>query len=181
MVTISAYGVKAVPEVAIQYVIGDATDPAGAGPRLIAHVCNDVGAWGAGFSGAVTRRWRRPEQEYRDWYVDSRRHPESPLAFGLGRTWFTPLGGGLWVASMVAQHGTRGRDNPMPIRYEALGECLAEVARMVKSGGEAEPLRVHMPRIGCGLAGGTWDRVEPLIATELCKRGVSVTVYDVPG
>jgi len=21
--------------------------------------------------------------------------------------------------------------------------------------------KVHMPRIGCGLAGGTWDKIEP--------------------
>ncbi|MFG2126703.1 hypothetical protein ACGFNV_02690 [Streptomyces sp. NPDC048751] len=37
---------------------------------------------------------------------------------------------------------------------------------------------VHMPRIGCGLAGGKWSRVEPLIAERLVKRGAAVTVYD---
>ncbi|SEQ20797.1 hypothetical protein SAMN04487983_1003320 [Streptomyces sp. yr375] len=35
-----------------------------------------------------------------------------------------------------------------------------------------------MPRIGCGLAGGTWSRVEPLVAERLVERGVAVTVYD---
>jgi hypothetical protein len=37
---------------------------------------------------------------------------------------------------------------------------------------------VHLPRIGCGLAGGTWKRVEPLIDARLCARDVPVTVYD---
>lgn len=37
---------------------------------------------------------------------------------------------------------------------------------------------VHMPRIGCGLAGGNWSRVEPLIMRRLAERGVAVTVYD---
>jgi hypothetical protein len=37
---------------------------------------------------------------------------------------------------------------------------------------------VHMPRIGCGLAGGTWEEVEPLVDAELLKRGFTVTVYD---
>jgi O-acetyl-ADP-ribose deacetylase (regulator of RNase III) len=37
---------------------------------------------------------------------------------------------------------------------------------------------VHMPRIGCGLAGGDWSRVEPLILRRLVERGVAVTVYD---
>jgi hypothetical protein len=35
-----------------------------------------------------------------------------------------------------------------------------------------------MPRIGCGLAGGRWERVEPLVTAELTDRGVHVTVYD---
>ncbi len=35
-----------------------------------------------------------------------------------------------------------------------------------------------MPRIGCGLAGGTWARIEPLITTTLCAQDVDVTVYD---
>jgi len=37
---------------------------------------------------------------------------------------------------------------------------------------------VHMPRIGCGLAGGTWDRIEPIIVRALCEHDVAVTVYD---
>ena len=37
---------------------------------------------------------------------------------------------------------------------------------------------VHMPRIGCGLAGGHWSRVEPLVMRRLVERGVAVTVYD---
>lgn len=163
---------------AITYLRGDATRPDGDGPRIIAHVCNDRGAWGAGFSGAITRRWRRPEQEYRDWYVASMRNPASVLAFALGNTWFTPIGGGLWVASMVAQHGTRAPDNPKPIRYDALGACLAQVGRFAASPDTA--VSVHMPRIGCGLAGGTWDRIEPLIVRNLAALGVEVTVYDLP-
>lgn len=37
---------------------------------------------------------------------------------------------------------------------------------------------VHMPRIGCGLAGGKWSRIEPLIEQRLAGRGIPVTVYD---
>jgi len=35
-----------------------------------------------------------------------------------------------------------------------------------------------VPRIGCGLAGGTWDRIEPLIVEALCARDVRTVVYD---
>jgi hypothetical protein len=37
-----------------------------------------------------------------------------------------------------------------------------------------------MPRIGCGLAGGTGDMVEPIIIHSLCKKNVPVFVYDLP-
>jgi hypothetical protein len=35
-----------------------------------------------------------------------------------------------------------------------------------------------MPRIGCGLAGGKWERIEPLILQELSQHDVAVYVYD---
>jgi O-acetyl-ADP-ribose deacetylase (regulator of RNase III) len=35
---------------------------------------------------------------------------------------------------------------------------------------------IHMPRIGCGLGGGTWDMIEPILL-ETCE-GLEVTVYD---
>lgn len=35
-------------EPSIAFVTGDATAPEGEDVRIIAHVCNDIGAWGAG-------------------------------------------------------------------------------------------------------------------------------------
>src|SRR5437899_2936801 len=62
----------------------------------------------------------------------------------------------------------------LPRSDEAVAECLQKVAA------KATELRVsiHMPRIGCGLAGGDWSRIEPLINEYLCDQGLSVTVYD---
>jgi hypothetical protein len=33
---------------------------------------------------------------------------------------------------------------------------------------------------GCGLAGGKWDQVEPLIGEHLVMAGFEVRVYDLP-
>ena len=52
----------------IEYVQGDATQPQGTGPKVICHVCNDIGRWGKGFVLAVTKRWPEPEAAYREWY-----------------------------------------------------------------------------------------------------------------
>lgn len=35
-----------------------------------------------------------------------------------------------------------------------------------------------MPRIGCGLAGVDWSRVEPLIEETLIRNDPTVVVYD---
>lgn len=35
-----------------------------------------------------------------------------------------------------------------------------------------------MPRIGCGLAGGRWELIEPIIARTLLENEVATTVYD---
>ena len=37
---------------------------------------------------------------------------------------------------------------------------------------------VHMPRIGCGLAGGKWELIEQIIKEELITKEIAVTVYD---
>ncbi len=39
---------------------------------------------------------------------------------------------------------------------------------------------VHMPRIGCGLAGGQREIVEALVRDELVAHEINVTVYDLP-
>jgi hypothetical protein len=51
----------------IRYVIGDAVWPIGDGPKIIAHVVNTLGKWGAGFSGALSERWPSLVPLYRNW------------------------------------------------------------------------------------------------------------------
>jgi O-acetyl-ADP-ribose deacetylase (regulator of RNase III) len=71
-------------------------------------------------------------------------------------------------------HDTRPRPEGPPIRYEALRAALAKLAEEARRLGA----RVHMPRIGCGLAGGEWEVVGPMIEEALRCAGVAVTVYD---
>jgi O-acetyl-ADP-ribose deacetylase (regulator of RNase III) len=153
----------------IDYRKGDATAPQAEGAKLICHICNDVGGWGKGFVVALSRRWKQPEQEYRAWYADRDQND-----FGLGAVQFVPVAPDLWVANMVAQHGLKSSREGPPIRYEAVAECLQKVAEQARELGAS----AHMPRIGCGLAGGEWSRIEPLLEEHLCRRGVAVTVYD---
>ncbi|MEV7324839.1 macro domain-containing protein [Streptomyces sp. NPDC093970] len=153
----------------ITYIRGDATAPAGKGVKVIAHVCNDMGGWGKGFVLALSRRWPEPEKAYRAWHRDRAKN-----GFALGAVQLIQVDRHLWVANMIGQHGTRTGSKGVPVRYEAIGTALAELADEALALGAS----VHMPRIGCGLAGGKWSRVEPLIGERLAGRGIPVTVYD---
>lgn len=167
----------------IYYLKGDATRPVGNGARYIVHVCNDAGGWGAGFVVALSKRWGQPEASYRSW-AKSKRLPRCGV-FQLGGVQFVSVQSmmlesdgfdttGVWVVNMVAQHGYAHKLAPgtIPLDYDALETCLARVASEIRLTGST----IHMPRIGCGLAGGTWDKVEPIVK-RTC-HGLRVFVYD---
>ena len=153
----------------ITYIRGDATVPSVKGVKVIAHVCNDIGGWGKGFVLAISRRWPEPEKSYRAWHRE-----RAGNDFGLGAVRFVQVEPYVWVANMVGQRGIRTGSKGVPVRYEAIDTALARLADKAAELGAS----VHMPRIGCGLAGGKWSRVEPLITERLVRRGIAVTVYD---
>ncbi|MFK7789170.1 MAG: macro domain-containing protein [Phycisphaeraceae bacterium] len=154
----------------LRYVTGDATDPMGVGPKVIAHVCNDVGGWGRGFVLALSARWPEPEAAYRKWATEGT--PE----FALGKTRFVSVDEGLWVANMIGQRDHNTIDGVPPVRYDAIRQCLQQVREHCFGNGAS----VHMPRIGCGLAGGRWREIEQVVADELLEHGIDVVVYDLP-
>lgn len=155
----------------IEYVEGDATSPAGPGPRVIAHVCNDIGRWGKGFVLALSDRWPATHERFFAWH-----RGEDPATgpFQLGAVQFVEVEPSLWVANMVGQHRITPLRGVQPVRYEAIYTALQRVAVFAKAQGAS----VHLPRIGCGLAGGTWDRIEPLLTQTLGGAGVRAVVYD---
>lgn len=153
----------------IKYLKGDATRPEGNGNKIIVHICNDIGGWGKGFVMAISNRWQEPERQYRDWF-------KSKTNFELGEIQFVKVEENLWIANMIAQHKiNKDQNGNAPIRYEALREGLNKVVEFALSNNAS----VHMPRIGCGLAGGKWEIVEPILVETLCQNNIEITVYDV--
>lgn len=155
----------------IEYLSGDATAPRGQGRKIIAQVVNDrTPRWGAGFALAIARKYPEAQSEFIAWAGLDRNNLK------LGKCHVTPIGDGtVEVYHIVAQHGYGPSKQPR-IRYEALETGLAEVGAHALRVGAT----VHMPRIGCGEAGGTWGVVEELISEHLLHQHVRVTVYDLP-
>jgi O-acetyl-ADP-ribose deacetylase (regulator of RNase III) len=159
----------------INYLTGDATAPV-MRPAVICHVCNDKGDWGKGFVLALSRKWKEPEKEYRLWWLKWHRGlplPSTEMGFGLGRTQFVRVEDDIMVANMVAQHGIGVKKGVIPLRYTALRECLTDLYGSVSQMPKA--YTVHMPRIGCGLAGGDWDEVVGILEDVIT---VDTYVYD---
>ena len=150
----------------IIYLKGDATSPQVKGHKVIAHICNNRGSWGAGFVMAISKKWSSPEIEYRKWI-------ETKTAT-LGEIQLIPVEDEIVIVNMIAQNGFVNFLNPVAVRYESLKECLNKLAYRIK----ANDVSVHMPRIGCGIAGGKWELIEPIIKETLCKNDIQVYIYD---
>ena len=135
----------------IKYVIGDATEPQGEGPKVIAHICNDAGYWGKGFVNSISDQWEKPEKLYREWFAGEL---DNAIPFGLGKILLTQIedDSGIIVANMVAQYGiiSQYATSSRAVNYGALAECLIRLADRFKH----TQYFVHMPRIGAGLGGG---------------------------
>lgn len=150
---------------------GDATEPRGAGKRIIAHVVNDKAAlWGAGFGLAMRKKWPGVQDRFREWATSN------PKTFRMGNIFSSDIDMSTTAIQMICQHGYGPSQKPR-LRYSALQTCLEKLAH--------EALRtnasVHMPRIGTGQGGGSWGLVQQLIDEMLCAHGLNVTVYDLPG
>jgi O-acetyl-ADP-ribose deacetylase (regulator of RNase III) len=80
----------------------------------------------------------------------------------------------MYVANMIGQKGIKTGSNGVPVRYEAIEKCFGKISH------EALQINasIHMPRIGCGLAGGKWEEIEPIIERTCLQKNVEVYVYD---
>lgn len=153
----------------LKYVRGDATRPQGRGVKIIAHVCNNIGgkgAWGAGFVIAVSEKFPEAETAYRG--LDRRR---------LGMVQYVHIAGeDIVVANMIAQNGINDSKSGWKgdlLSYEHLRDCLGRVFNYAKNLGAT----VHCPKIGSGLAGGSWDKVEAMLIDCVKEYEVDCTVY----
>lgn len=126
---------------------------------VLVHGCNARGAMGRGLAKQVRTRYPQAYAAYRRAYQQ----------FGLevGEVIWYPVRTDRGEARLVianaviqADYGTTRRQ----VNYGALERCFKQVARIARLHGLSD---VHFPLIGCGLAGGEWNLVEPIIERTL--------------
>lgn len=155
----------------IHYIIGDATLPieTEAENRLIVHCCNTLGAWGAGFVVPLGNRYPLAKEEYKKFINENKGKSI------LGEVNEVPVGKHLYIENLMGQSFLRKKPNgEIPCNYIAIETGFLNIIKKHK-----ENFSVHMPRIGCGLAGGDWKTIENIIQrTFVDIANVDVYVYD---
>lgn len=145
---------------------------------IIAHVCNDIGAWGAGFVVPLGRKYPKAREAYLD--MPERR---------LGEVQFVDVakkvGDDIVVANMIAQEGVGpkfdGDKMIPPIRYDALLQCLHHVRQMATLiKGRGEKVRIACPMFGAGLAGGDWETIATMIGLVWSEQLIETNIYYLP-
>lgn len=148
----------------LRYVLGDlfeAINYESPMAKFIVHIVNDSYRMGSGFVVPLNKKW----PETRSLYM-------SDPNLKLGNTQFIQVMDNVWVCNMIAQHGTVSADNPKPIKYAALANCMRTIAEVCHRHIEPE---IVGPLFGSNLAGGNWDFIEELI--QEIWSNIDVTIY----
>ena len=142
---------------------------------IIPHCCNNENRWGAGVTLSISQKWSLPEQKYRD-FCKTHQIRDLPI---LGKVCFVEIENDIIVANMIGQDGIISKNNPIPIKYKALVNCMAEVAAyidMIKSK-TIRPVVIHAPKFGSDLAKGNFEFILELIREIWIEEGINVVIY----
>lgn len=149
---------------------------------MIAHVCNNKGAWGVGFVVPLAAKYPITRQEYLNWYNAS--YTNIPVqdmdkevvyeekTMMLGTIQVIRVDPLVSVCNMVAQ--TLGCKRPL--YYNHLCTCMDELVNIMQRKYKPSLSHIICPQFGAGLAGGDWNIIEQLIIDCWVRCDINVTV-----
>lgn len=152
----------------MRIIYGDVTTT---GRRAIVHGCNSVGVMGAGAANAIAARWPGAEKVYREHVGPLWKTGISTL--GTFTSW-TEVGEPT-IYNLVIQRGY-GRGSRFT-NYAALASGLIDVAKDFL---ELHPgfFAIATTKIGCGLGGGDWGIVGPILEDIEQMTDIEFEVYE---
>jgi O-acetyl-ADP-ribose deacetylase (regulator of RNase III) len=171
----------------INYKIGNIVNETFSVPSILLHCCNDVPVMGGGVARAIANKWPHVESEYMEW--DNQGYKESGDTYYLSHsrlrlgeiqlvdTIATVGQPELLVCNMIGQRdcGPDINGNP-PVRYEAFEEAFGKLRRVMKK--HFRKYHIQTVKLGAGLAGGDWSKIEEMLDYHFIAHKIPVTVYD---
>ena len=140
---------------------------------------------------ALNKRWLGPRTKYFEWAKDNKTslinytHGTSPLLspFKQGQIQLVKVDRDLWVCNLIGQSGCGRYQGLAPVRYGSIHEGLLRLREVWQNDAlqYGEKFSIHMPRMGCGLAGGNWDEIQKMLYHVFYNEDISLTVYDYKG
>ena len=168
----------------INYIDGDLITFAKEGKfDVIAHGCNCLSKMGAGIAPQMAKAFGCDQFEMETWGADiSKLGNIDYQTFVLGKNsiwnlWYADNDLNepeLTVVNAYTQfsYGRNHSDGVLvPFDYEAFTICMRKINHRFKG------KHIGMPKIGAGLAGGNWNRIEHIINTELRDCEVTIVNY----
>lgn len=141
---------------------------------ILVHGCNCHGVMGGGIAKLIRDKWPDVYQAYKKHqravglrlgdvnFVASSSFAGTPLEQHVHA--LTPqLPPGVIVANAMTQQDYGNDPNKVYVSYDAISAAFARIGLVARNAG----LAVHFPLIGCGLAKGKWEDVEPRIEAAL--------------
>lgn len=131
---------------------------------VVAHGCNCQGGFGSGIAGQIAKMW----PHVRSSYLDLHRSGGTILGF------FQPVP--ISHNQFIVNCGTQDNYLPRGIQhadYDAIDDVMESLSLYTKH----KNLRVGVPKIGAGLAGGDWQIIESIILRHFVDQDLTVYIY----
>lgn len=138
--------------------------------KVIAHGVNCQNAMGSGVAKALYSKWPEVKFDYHKVCTKMLQHCTNDDL--LGHIFAVNSDDKLIINCFTQQN--YGYDGQVYLNYEALEMCMRGVREFCKGYSVSE---VAMPKIGCGLAGGDWEKVKKILDKTFHKKHFHVKVY----
>lgn len=129
---------------------------------VVPHVCNNIDLFGAGFAAAVSKHYPIVKENYHLLGKNFLRNNPGYVQY-VKVLEDKNYEHSLIFANMIAQNSTISKSNPRPLNYRHLVQSMIDIDKFIKSKYQEQKIEIHMPKFGCGLAGGNWNFISDLI------------------
>ena len=129
---------------------------------IICHQVNTLGLMGRGLAKEIKERYPEVYTKYR---AICKYFLNSEMLYG--NITFIPVTDKLYVSNLFSQVGLIKADRITPTDYGLLKECLIKTVKKRNDICERSNIihQIYLPfKIGCGLAGGSWEEVLKIIS-----------------